>query len=325
MSGQPESARPPPPPPPPPQPRAQSQDIGAAYTKAPRRIAFLHLDSLNCLPALDHLFSALGGRIGLVVTSDRFAGRGGFWRQLTQNLSHSGLRMTLSLGFDIVALRVAAFFAPALRRLGRGNALYTLREHARRVDASYLVANDINATATLDVFGQFKPDLVVSFHFDQILRPAFLEAAVAPVLNVHPAPLPAHRGPCPSFWVLAAGETSSGITIHRIVDASIDSGVTVARHERPVPSGLCVAELDEWLFKDGARALVALLAAGPKGIALDQPVPPQLSLTSPAVSGAYESFPDRRSVRAARRRGVRLWRLSHAARLMMQLFGWRRV
>lgn len=287
----------------------------------PGRIALLHLDSLNCLPALDCLFSALGGRICIAVSSDRFAGPAGFWRQFVQNLSHSGIRLTFALGFDIVALRISALFAPTFRRFGhRNGALRTFREHARRVGAHYLVVRDINSGATVAAFQRFKPDLIVSFHFDQILQPRFLEAVGAPVLNVHPALLPAHRGPCPSFWVLAAGEPRSGITIHRIVDASIDAGQTVVRHERCIPPRLSVAELDQLLFEEGARLLADFVAPGQHPVDSIQPAGAEAASRPP-----YESFPGRRVAAAARRRGVRLWRLNHAVRLLLRLFGWRRA
>ena len=248
-----------------------------------------------------------------MVSSDRFAvSGGGFWRQLWRNLSHSGVRMTVALGFDIVALRIATHFAAPIRWcFGRHVPLRTLREHTLHVGASYVVSGDINGPAMLELLRQFRPDLVISFHFDQILRPPFLNTAAAPVLNVHPALLPAHRGPCPSFWVLAAGETRTGVTIHRVTDASIDKGAAVARIECEVPRWISMAELDELLFEKGARSLERLVA---KSVGIEE-------LELPGQASSYESFPDRSVVRAAHRRGVRLWRLRHALRLLAALFG----
>lgn len=280
-----------------------------------RRIVVLHLDSLNCLPGLDILFSALGARIGLVVSSDRFAGNlGGMWRQLERNRLRSGVHLTVALGFDIVALRIARLFAPMMRVVGRHSRLLSLAEHARSVGASYVVSADVNGSEILSMVRNFRPDLIVSFHFDQILRPAFLEAAGAPVLNVHPALLPAHRGPCPSFWCLAAQETRCGVTIHRVVDATIDTGEPVVRRARAMPSNVSMGELDEILFIDGAKALAALLAPQ-SGVARRE---------SPGSSGPYESLPPRHVVREARKRGVRLWRLGQSVRLLAGLFGWTR-
>ena len=254
----------------------------------PARIVVLHLDSLCCLPAMNALFAALGGRIVLVVSSDRFAGARGFLRQLRRNVMHSGVRMTVALGFDIVALRISAFFAPAMRLLAgwrrrrQDRCWRSPRELAAGVGAPCCIVRDINAAAALDRVRQVRPDLVVSLHFDQILRPAFLQAVACPVVNVHPALLPAHRGPCPAFWTLAAQDERCGVTVHRIIDGSIDTGPVLARRERSLPGKLCMGELDELLFRDGVESLLALLGSQPP-VVLDPPGP----------QGPYEPFPDR--------------------------------
>jgi hypothetical protein len=60
-----------------------------------------------------------------------------------------------------------------------------------------------------------------------------------------------------------------------------------------------------------ARSLENLVAKGLGPQGFDPPGRP----------GFDESFPDRSAVRAAHRRGVRLWRLSYALRLLAALFG----
>lgn len=286
-----------------------------------RRIAVLHLDSLCCLPALNLLFQGLGSRIGLVVSSDRVSDIYDLWRQLRRNAGSWGMRMTLALGFDIVALRVAAVFASPIRRgiqhwvrARRGKpasrGLSTLREHAFRIGAEFAVVEDINDERAIALLRKFQPDLVVSFHFDQILSSAVLEGVGCPVVNVHPSLLPAHRGPCPSFWTLVDADARCGVTVH-IVDGRIDAGPVLARRERDTPPSICMTELDELLFCDGAGILLDLLS-GPPGAIVDPPGQP----------AKYQTFPDAKTVHAALRRGVRLWRLSHAVRLISALLGW---
>jgi hypothetical protein len=298
---------------------ALSVGEGGLLRAEPVRIVVLHLDSLCCLPAMNALFEALGDRIVLVVSSDRFAGARGFLRQLRRNVTHSGVRMTLALGFDIVALRISAFFAPAMRLLmaRRGRQLSSCwrspLELAAGVAAACCRVRDINSRTALDRVRQVRPDLIVSLHFDQILRSAFLQAVTCPVVNIHPALLPAHRGPCPAFWTLAAQDKRCGVTVHGIVDETIDTGPIVARRERSVPGEVCMGELDELLFCDGVDVLIGLLKSRPIVVR-----------DSPATEGRYESFPDRAAVRRARRQGVRLWRLRHAVRLICGLFGWYR-
>jgi hypothetical protein len=290
--------------------------------QAPTRIVVLHLDSLCCLPAMNVLFKNLQNRVVLVVSSDRFAGIGDFIRQLRRNVRTSGIRMTVVLGFDIVALRIFGAFARLMRALagartgGSGAApryWQTPQELAGEVGAEYRSVHDVNSKTSIDLILSVQPDLLISFHFDQILRPSLLKAVSCSILNVHPALLPAHRGPCPSFWALAAGDELCGVTVHQIVDEAIDAGPVVARRQRDLPA-LCMAELDELLFLDGADLLGRLLGKQP-----------QVVLDPPGGPDSYESFPVRAQVGETRRRGVRLWRLAHAARLIAGLFGWRQA
>ena len=280
----------------------------------PKRIAVLHLDSLVCLPAMNELFAALGDRIVLVVSSERAAGIGGLLREWRRSVARSGLAFTLALGFDIVALRIAAALAPVLRwPPAHRDAWRSPRELAAGVGAAWRTVDDINGVEGRAAVVAARPDLVVALHFDQILQPAFLAAVNGVVLNVHPALLPAHRGPCPAFWTLLAGDAEVGATVHAIVDASIDSGPVVAHHARPRPRTRCMGELDEVLLRDGVAALLSRLG---------EPVSRSPAAAGVAPPGPYESFPDRATVRRARRAGVRLWRLAHAARLIAGLFGW---
>lgn len=294
-------------------------DADGALPKAAVRIAVLHLDSLCCLPAMNELFDALQDRIVLVISSDRLQDAGGLGREFVRRARASGLGITVALGFDIVALRMAAALTPVMRffslgRRSRASAVCqhwrTLRELAVKVGAEYRRVDDINKPDAIECIRTVQPDLLVSFHFDQILRKSFLSAVACPVVNVHPALLPARRGPCPSFWTLAGADGRCGVSIHRILDESIDSGPVLARRARTRPD-VSMGELDEMLFLDGARLLADLLREQPK-VAID-----------PAgLAPSYETFPPRSEVRAARRRGVRLWRLAHAARLIAGLYGW---
>jgi len=73
------------------------------------------------------------------------------------------------------------------------------------------------------------PDLIVSFGYRHILRPAVLAAARRPILNLHIAYLPYNRGAHPNFWAFLDG-TPHGVTIQH-VDAGVDTGDIVAQRE----------------------------------------------------------------------------------------------
>ena len=99
-----------------------------------RKIAFCHIDSLCCLPALNALFAELGGEIGLVLSSKRFGSKhGSFWQQATAGFRRFGIALNLWLGFDLVSVPIVAFFARLLTP-----SLATLPELARRHGAQFV-------------------------------------------------------------------------------------------------------------------------------------------------------------------------------------------
>ena len=113
---------------------------------APRpiaRIALCNLDSLASRAAIQDLFAALPGRIGLVVASRRYGGKyGGFWRQSWRNFRRSGTGFVNYLSLLYVWYRPLA----ALARLF-GRRCPTLKQLARARGALYLETREPNAPA----------------------------------------------------------------------------------------------------------------------------------------------------------------------------------
>jgi methionyl-tRNA formyltransferase len=66
-------------------------------------------------------------------------------------------------------------------------------------------------------------DLGIVFGFSKKLPAWLLQKPKFGFFNVHFSLLPAYRGPAPLFWQIKRGETSTGITIHKM-DDSFDGG-----------------------------------------------------------------------------------------------------
>ena len=270
-----------------------------------QRIVLCHLESLTCVPALNRIFDSFGDRIGLVLVSRRFdTAHGGFFDQLAASVRKSGIRMTFWLGFDLISAQIVAVVARLLRFLGRP-ALETLPALARRHGATLVETGDINGTETLDRLRAYAPDVLVVVNFDQILQPAAIAIPRLGAINIHPSLLPDLRGPCPVFWALAEGRTTSGATVHRIEDARIDAGSILRRAEQPIDARKSVAEINTALFLAGASALGEALEDVSSGRAV-----------GPPAAGRYRGFPSGDEVAQARRAGVRLCGLGYATRLI---------
>lgn len=91
-----------------------------------------------------------------------------------------------------------------------------------------------NSEAGLGTLKDLDPDLIVSVRYRRILRDAAIAVPTHGVLNLHSGILPAYRGVMVSFWAMLAREPEIGTSLHRIVDAGIDTGPIVAIARQPV-------------------------------------------------------------------------------------------
>jgi phosphoribosylglycinamide formyltransferase-1 len=105
-----------------------------------------------------------------------------------------------------------------------------------------------------------RPDLVVSAGFMKIVGPAFLAGIGCPMINTHPALLPAFPGAHGVADALAYGVKVTGATVH-VVDDGVDTGPVLAQAAVPVEPGDTVDTLHERIKIEERRLLVATVAA----------------------------------------------------------------
>ena len=118
---------------------------------------------------------------------------------------------------------------------------------------------DVNGPAMAAAIDTARPDLLVSFHFDQIFRAETLALAPWGGINLHPALLPRHRGPVPTIWALAEPEPCFGVTIHRLA-ARIDAGAILAQREVPLPPSITASAAARALHLAGVPLLAEAIA-----------------------------------------------------------------
>jgi phosphoribosylglycinamide formyltransferase-1 len=76
-------------------------------------------------------------------------------------------------------------------------------------------------------------ELVVLAGFMRVLKEAMLTAFPRRIINIHPSLLPKYPGAKAWKQALAAGEPTTGCTVH-YVDCGIDSGEIIAQREVPI-------------------------------------------------------------------------------------------
>jgi phosphoribosylaminoimidazolecarboxamide formyltransferase/IMP cyclohydrolase len=104
-----------------------------------------------------------------------------------------------------------------------------------------------------------EPDLVISAGFMKILSPEFLAEVGCPVINTHPALLPAFPGAHAVRDALTYGVRVTGCTVH-LVDAGVDTGPVLAQRAVPVLPGDTEDTLHERIKTEERRLLVSTVA-----------------------------------------------------------------
>ena len=84
---------------------------------------------------------------------------------------------------------------------------------------------ETHASAQLSAW---QPDLIVLAGFMRVLSSSFIDNAPAPMINLHPALLPAYKGLDTHQRAIQAGERHHGCSIH-VVTAELDAGAVLTQ------------------------------------------------------------------------------------------------
>jgi len=113
------------------------------------------------------------------------------------------------------------------------------------------------AAEVVATLGTLAPDLGCVACFSQRIPPTLLKLPRFGFWNVHPALLPAHRGPEPLFWVFRTGD-APGVTVH-IMDEELDTGPIILQSPLTLPDGLSGMEAERRCALLGGQLLVAAM------------------------------------------------------------------
>ena len=129
------------------------------------------------------------------------------------------------------------------------------------------ISNEIH-----EIFGSLgiMPDIIVTCAFGQILKQHVIDFCPRGVINVHASLLPKYRGASPVNFVIANGETKTGVTIMQ-TDIGIDTGDMLYQVETDIIPNETAGELSVRLAVLGAGALVKTLDDIEKGTAVRTP------------------------------------------------------
>jgi UDP-4-amino-4-deoxy-L-arabinose formyltransferase/UDP-glucuronic acid dehydrogenase (UDP-4-keto-hexauronic acid decarboxylating) len=132
---------------------------------------------------------------------------------------------------------------------------HSVAELAASHDIPVFAPENINHPLWVRRIKDMAPDILFSFYYRHLVKPAILDIPPAGCLNLHGSLLPKYRGRCPVNWVLIHGETETGVTLHYMT-AKPDAGDVVSRKKVAISDGDTARSLHE----KQARASRELLA-----------------------------------------------------------------
>ncbi len=256
------------------------------------RIALFTLDSALSAEAVLEFCRRRGNEIVFIGLSNPYRPQaGGLFGQIKAHWRRSGPRI---LPFLLVNYGLPQTLGALRRALGRG----PLSRFARRYGIPIQTIDDVNSPSVASALAAARPDLILSFHFDQIFRAETLAMAPLGGFNAHPSLLPHHRGPLPTFWAQMERQPRFGVTLHRLAPR-IDAGGILAQQPLRLPPGTSASEAARLLHQLAtpmAEAVIDRLAQGELPAEAHPPVLP------------YCPFPPASLLREAARQGCHLLR-----------------
>ncbi|MCX9010315.1 MAG: formyltransferase family protein [Candidatus Methanoperedens sp.] len=155
----------------------------------------------------------------------------------------------------VSGLGVKYYLARLIRGFKQNQTESTVRELAKKNEIPIYYTADINAASCIFQVQNYKPDVIISAYFDQIIKSGLLTIPTFGIINIHSSLLPKYRGVKPTFWVLRNNETVTGVTLH-LVDNGLDTGDIIDQKEIPIYSTDSMDTLQKRIMVGGSQLLI---------------------------------------------------------------------
>jgi methionyl-tRNA formyltransferase len=163
-------------------------------------------------------------------------------------------------------VQVEAIVTQPDRPRGRGQQLSTSAVKDFALDAGLYVyqPEKIRDDSVAAFFRRINPDAVIIIAYGQKIPQALLDIPRLGWINLHGSLLPRYRGAAPINWVIANGETRTGVTTMK-VDATMDTGPILLQHEIEIGSDETAPELSRRMAEAGAALVIDSLLGLDRG------------------------------------------------------------
>ena len=146
------------------------------------------------------------------------------------------------------------------RPAGRGQKLTASAIKTKAIELGLPVyqPEKVRAPEALERLRQIAPEIIVVAGYGQIIPQTIIDLPRFGIVNVHSSLLPRYRGAAPINWVIANGETTTGVTT-MCIEKRLDAGDMLLRLETAIGPGETAPELAERLAPMGAELLIGTL------------------------------------------------------------------
>lgn len=134
----------------------------------------------------------------------------------------------------------------------------------------------------VEILDTYKPDIIVTCAFGQMLRQNVLDYAPHGVINVHFSLLPAYRGSSPVQWSIIEGVTESGITIMK-TDIGMDTGPIILQQNLTINDNETAGDVLARFGKAAPEMLLAVLDSIKDGTVEYTPQPAEGASSHPML------------------------------------------
>lgn len=157
--------------------------------------------------------------------------------------------------------------------------------------------NDIHEQKNIAMLHALKPDILLSNHFNQILKKEVLQIPTLGTFNLHPGKIPEYKGLFPTFWAILKGEKVLGATLHK-VDTGIDTGEVIEETTFRISKNTTLYEAIE----KSSHRLSLLFRKFLKRLEKKKPI-----ALRKKKGGTTFSFPEPKHLEDFLKKGKRLW------------------
>ncbi len=135
-----------------------------------------------------------------------------------------------------------------------------VKETAVRYGIPVLQPENIRKPEAVEAVLAWRPDLIVTAAYGQLVPKALLDAPRYGCVNVHASLLPKYRGGAPMHWAIIRGERETGISLMYMTE-QLDAGDIIAQEAVPISPDDTVGTLHDRLKEVGARLIIETLPA----------------------------------------------------------------